>query len=180
MRHAEAEHNVLSIYNSDPAHPNYRPVDLTEFGRKQVRESAALLREHGIRSEDIGHARISPLPRTQQTALILQEEGLLLPAIAMTEQRLSEVLMGDREGTRYGASEDPYDHSKAQIYHGESDSDVRARVEHLVEELLALDIQGHILLVTHGSPALELIQVLSGSRRYLPTAGFQLIPFEED
>lgn len=176
MRHAEAEHNLRNRYNADPLHPRYVPVNLTAHGRKQVVNAAASLRERGVRVEDIDHARVSPLPRTRQTAEILVTEGLLLPSHLIIETRLTEIRMGDREGMLYGAEELQSHHPQAPKYHGESDEQVCARLAHLVEELRAASPRGHVLFVTHGYPALELLDILGRGREQLTMGGFELIP----
>ncbi|MEJ2643726.1 MAG: histidine phosphatase family protein [Gammaproteobacteria bacterium] len=62
MRHGETNYNVLGLCNDDPADP----VHLTERGRRQAQEAALRLK-----STPIGRILVSELPRTVQTAAIV-------------------------------------------------------------------------------------------------------------
>jgi len=62
MRHGETNYNVLGLCNDDPADPVY----LTERGRRQAREAALRLK-----ATPIGRILVSELPRTVQTAAIV-------------------------------------------------------------------------------------------------------------
>lgn len=66
IRHGQSEFNVL--YGKTRVDPGIRDPRLTDFGRNQAREAAAVLRAHGI-AEIIA----SPYWRTLETAEILAE-----------------------------------------------------------------------------------------------------------
>src|SRR5437762_3319252 len=96
MRHGKSEHNGGSDgnywYNSNPAHPEYRISNLTEEGKEIVGETADELLEQGINAEN-SIAFVSPMPRTQQTADILFQRGVI--EYRITEAKLTEVQAGD-------------------------------------------------------------------------------------
>lgn len=176
MRHGEGTHNIELFHSSNPDHPNYRPAYLTEKGKEQVQETAEQLRSLGFSKDTISVAFVSPLPRTQQTAQILVEQGVLAADAIVFDKRLIEVQMGDREG-RYCSEfpESHWDHSSALLYHGETIEQVLERMKDIFNEVKSMHSDTkHILLITHGTPALKLLEWYAQESRILPTAGFYI------
>lgn len=176
IRHGQGTHNVEGFYSSDPNHPNYRPAYLTEKGMHQARRTAFRLSAQGISKENIQEVYVSPLPRTIQTANYLVEEGIISPDQIKIEPRLIEVQMGEREGKHYYEfPEDPWDHSKAHEYGGETNQDVRNRVISLYNEVISNHPKKNIIFVTHGSPALELTKAIEGNAKKLNPAEYKIL-----
>lgn len=174
LRHGQALHNIQERYNSNPDNPGYFLSPLTEKGKDQVRATGNLLLAQGFSKDTIGHVYVSPLPRTIETATVLQEMGVIKDFVI--DKRLIEVDMGDREGHYYREyTGDLWDHSQAHAYHGETDLEVRKRVEELLQEIEAQCPDQTVLFVTHGTPALELIGLSAHKKIRLNPAEFKII-----
>lgn len=65
MRHGETNFNLAGLCNDDPAQPAF----LTDRGRRQAQAAALALRH-----ESIEHIFVSELPRTRQTAEIINRD----------------------------------------------------------------------------------------------------------
>ncbi|HEY4511488.1 MAG TPA: class I tRNA ligase family protein [Candidatus Paceibacterota bacterium] len=158
MRHGEAENNVQNIISSEESNAHH----LTEKGKKQVKESVALLKK-----ENIELILASPFVRTRETAEIVRQElGLSVDALAI-EQRIHEVNTGV---FNCKPVEEYHAFFKAVIrdqYHatpsgGESHVDVRKRMGAFLYDV-EKNYQGkRILFVTHDSPAWLLASVSQG------------------
>ncbi len=176
IRHGESTHNVEKRYNSNPQHPNYTPSHLTPHGIAKLKETAAQLLALGINKDTVKAVYVSPLPRTIQTADVLKEMNVFSPEKIYIEPRLIEVQMGDREGHFYKTfHEDPWDHTHAPEYHGETDAHVKERMQHWRDEVIQKYTDGYVLCITHGTPALELISLYGGNPPKPETAGFTLL-----
>ncbi|MBB64667.1 MAG: hypothetical protein CMO81_06340 [Waddliaceae bacterium] len=179
MRHGQGQHNVDQVYNSNPQHPNYKPSPLTKMGKEQVQESARKLLADGFTPLNIETIIVSPLQRAQETAEALVEAGLIRRDLIQTDARLGEILMGDREGMPYQDFRDqPWDHTHALDYEGETESQVNDRVTELCSQLIKNHQTGHVLLITHGTPAMEISQTYSNIRVPLTTGGTCVFPLD--
>lgn len=176
MRHAEGRHNVELEHNSNPEHPNYKPANLTSTGQEQALKSAMELYAAGYRPHMVSKVLVSPLPRTMQTAQMLVKAGVIHQDQIQVEQRLIEVNEGEREGTNYPAGTDNWDRSEAASFGGETTEQVQARVGHLLAEVQPHREKGHVILVTHGTPARELDEKLANTRDRLGLAGYKIYP----
>lgn len=109
IRHGVSEHNrAVQIvkedgsvsynyrFNSNPGHPNYRVSNLLEEGKVKLAETANKLYTNGIHAINTT-AYVSPLPRTQQSAEILIQHGVINEAYT-TDHRIIEVQAGELEG----------------------------------------------------------------------------------
>lgn len=182
MRHGEARHNVERRFNSNPKNPGYFESFLTEKGKSIVAQSAdRLASELRERKLKVSHIFASPLPRTQQTASIVREALGASELTIELDPRLIEVDIGKWEGRYFKDFPlDPWDHSKAHEawIEGETNQDVDARLEKLLTQIRAtpLPASACILLVTHGTPARELIKILAKRVEIrLPTADFHFL-----
>lgn len=180
IRHGEGTHNIHKVYNSNPSHPQYKPAFLTEKGRAQVRATAAKLIAQGFNDEDIAAVIVSPLPRAKQTAEILQDSGLFNKHKISIDFKLIEVQAGDREGKPHSDFPgDPWNVSQAESYFGENDRQVRERIQNLIADLMQTHKEGHILLVTHGTPALEIIKLFKNEKVRLNTAEAKILSIKD-
>ena len=178
MRHGEAQHNVEDFYNTNPNHPNYRPVSLTEKGIKQAKKTAEKLRELGLKIEAT-QVYVSPLPRTLQTAQALIKVGIVTKEAMAIDQRLIEMQMGDREGRHCSDfPEDPWDRTFAKEYNGETEEQIMHRIQNIFQQVLLqqkANPEKHFVLVTHGWPALALLKIAYGYEVKLGHAEFKVI-----
>ena len=177
-RHGQALNNVREINNSNPSHSRYFPYPLTDVGRKQAEESGRSLTEKGITSDSVEVVFVSPLPRAMETAEIFAKAGVCRREQIIIEPRLIESCCGDLEGLSYGSfpTGDCWDLSMGHQYGGETDEDVKNRVQTLYEEVKTRYQKGHVIFISHGSPARELIGVITGSRDILKTAEARILP----
>lgn len=137
MRHGQTDYNLEGLCNDDPA----RPVRLTAEGEAQARRAAALLRD-----EPIEHIFVSELPRTRQTADIVNRDH----GVAVTIQPLINDIRSGFDGrpvAEYQAfiRDDPM-HIRPPG--GESLADHKARVLAYLE-WLALRPEAATLTVAH-------------------------------
>ncbi len=171
VRHGEGYHNLVKLHNSNPLHPNYFHADLTDLGRAQVAETAKKLLAQGFNKDNIDLVIVSPLPRTLQTAEILAEYGLFNEKYMVIDSRVIEVNAGDEEGqtvlTATGQKQDWYNW---QTLNGETNKDIRDRMEDIYQAILKKSVKGNVLIVTHGLPSFELIRILTGEPIQLGTA----------
>jgi|SaaInlStandDraft_2_1057019.scaffolds.fasta_scaffold00354_22 broad specificity phosphatase PhoE len=160
VRHGQGEHNIGNFYNADMSHANYRISNLTDKGRKEALNAARKLDSFGYAGK-IDLVFVSPLPRTIQTAKIISSYGIYDSSLEIIEPRLVEVKTGNREGLPHEDGKDSWDHSDGRSHGGETGDDVRERVGDLLNELSSKYENMNILLVTHGTPASELISLVS-------------------
>lgn len=174
LRHAQGRHNVEREFNSNPDHPRYKPAYLTETGHEQARAAAREIKEAGFNPDNVAKVYVSPLPRTLQTAQWLITEGVIKPEQLVIDKRLIEVQEGAREGYLYPHGFDNWDRSDATEYGGETNEQVRVRVGNLINEVK--DAKGHVIFVTHGTPARQIDYLMSCACRRLTTANFYRYP----
>lgn len=106
MRHGKSDHNGSDNdywYSSNPLHPNYRVSNLTSEGRFTVCKSGQELYRLGLHPEE-SLVFVSPMPRTQQTAEILAEQGVIGRSW-INDWQITEMQAGDLE-SKYGALDD--------------------------------------------------------------------------
>lgn len=185
MRHGEADHNLRRVANSNPQSPKYFQSNLTQEGVDKVKGSAHKLREkRQFNKDSVEQTYTSPLPRTQQTTEILVEEGVSSPKRIIVDERLIEIQMGDREGEAHKALTDSWDHSDFESYNGESPELVKERIKSFFEDFIkrvkdkqsSLDPKNRYIIVTHGTPAKELIQILTGKELRLRPGQAKVYP----
>jgi len=180
MRHGEATHNVKNVYNSNPDHPNYQPMNLTKRGKYQAKFAAKKMSNLGLNDENIARVYVSPLPRTRQTADVLANEGLFSKNKIVVDRRLIEIQMGELEGKP--RKNIPHDRSwKASDslkYPGETYEQVAERVADFYKEIIQSQPERHVIIVTHGAPSMALIEWVTNEPKKLKTAEFAILPLQ--
>jgi isoleucyl-tRNA synthetase len=156
MRHGQARSNAEGFLNSTNNIENH----LTEVGKVQVRAAAAAFKSKGITT-----IVASPLTRTQETARMIANELGIDPSQVMTDMRLAEVQLGEKDGVRlpeweavFAALSDKFNKS---IIGGESYTEVRTRVGEFLFDIESRYTGKNILIVTHGTPAWLLTEIAS-------------------
>lgn len=179
IRHGEAEHNVRNVYNSNPNHPNYKPASLTTQGKLQAKQTAERLVLHGFDNRNINAVFVSPLPRTIETAQVMAEYGVFAKDKIKIEPRLIEAQSGDLEDeaqNKYTIDSWHISDADHKKFRAETNSQVRKRVLNLYDEIEKKYPDGHIVFVTHGMPAMELLQDIVQIEVKLNTAEAYLVP----
>jgi isoleucyl-tRNA synthetase len=161
MRHGEARSNAEGFLNSTNDIENH----LTETGKAQVRKTAEEFKGKGITT-----IVASPITRTQETARIMAETLGIDPAQIMTDTRLCEVHLGDKDGMKlpewealFGILSDKFNKT---TLHGETYTQVHKRVGEFLFDIESRYTGKNILLVTHGTPAWLMTEIAS----YTPLA----------
>jgi broad specificity phosphatase PhoE len=179
IRHGQGEHNLTHEYNTNPKHPHYKEAHLTDKGQEQVKQTAEVLLNYGFDNRSIAAVYVSPLPRTVETAEILAEIGVFDKEKIHLEPRLIETQAGDREGLnkdKFTKDSRFVGIQEAKSYHGESNEDVRKRAIAIYDDVEKQHPEGHVIFVTHGMPAMELIDALTKNKVKLETAQVYLMP----
>lgn len=182
IRHGNSQHNLAHEYNSNPEHPNYKVSCLTPLGVKQAVNTAKKLLAEGYSNNNIAEVVISPLPRTRQTANVLIEQGLFTPDKIRVDERLIEPNAGDREGLSFDLfNEDTWERHDAKQYAGETNSEVKTRIVSAYRD--SAEVFGHadkhVLYITHGMPAYELVNHIKGERIRMQTAETMVLPLRD-
>lgn len=149
MRHAQAQSNVESVFDSNGRHDNH----LTKLGREQAHESATEL----LKQTKIDLIITSPILRTRETADIVRSIFGLPESAVMVDERLREINVGPYDGKNVNAwkssfktREEPF----TTVPEGaETFTKVRQRVGELIFEVEKRYPNKKILFVTHGCPA---------------------------
>lgn len=170
IRHGNAQNNVEDRFNSRLESP---PAYLTELGEEQAEKAALELKEI------IGDSPIiyfSPLMRTRQTANIIGKSLGLNESQLKEDSALIEVYHGHCEGKKYTECNefmaDAWDLSLAHLFMGETIGELTKRTAEFLERVQKDNpASKDIIVVTHGSPALYLLQHLN-PKEY---QGFRLI-----
>lgn len=170
LRHGQALHNILQIYNADPNSPNYIISNLTEEGIKQVNKTAQELLKLGINKSN-SIIISSPMPRTIQTSEILIKNGVA-DKIEI-DPRITEKFEGLLEGKK--AINFETKDAEAYKYGAETNLDVKNRVFPVYTEILKSNSKNNIILVTHASPAKMLYNLFSGKNYNFKNADFKVI-----
>jgi broad specificity phosphatase PhoE len=155
VRHGESEGNVTRIFTTSPM-----TLALTELGRKQAREVAAVIRT-------ISNPRIvitSPYVRARDTGAIIAKE-LKLPF--EIREGLHERETGDFAGKAYESmlEAEGYDHSRPWTFvppGGESYEHVRDRVGPILDQLVARFPDEDIVVVSHGGVMVSMWAHMTG------------------
>ena len=179
IRHAECEHNAKGVYNSNPKHPDYRPAHLTVQGKKQAISTAERLVLHGFDNRNIAAVYISPLPRARETAEIIAEYGVFSKDKIHIDERLIEAQAGELEGQLISKhSKDAWHVSleEHQKYELETNYDVRKRIMSVYDDAEKKYPNGHVIFITHGLPAMELLQDIVQIEVRLNPADTYLLP----
>lgn len=179
IRHVEGQCDAGNFYHTDPKHPNFRACSITDKGRTQLKQLSDQLLGHGFDNRHIEAVYVSPLERAQETAAYLAEVGIIASDKIIVDKRLKDAHAGDREGLPFtdqiketwlvGSHE-------AKAHHAESNEDVRARVLKWHRALKQNAPKGHILVITHGIPAMELISHETHNRLKLACGQAYMLP----
>lgn len=181
MRHGEAGHNVENRYNSSPDHPAYKPRNLTELGREQARLSADALLSQGISSDNVCLVLVSPLPRTQETANIVNGKLQIASFRKKTVDGLIENQVGDREGQLLSdyKDKDPWFPENPESFGGESYARVEQRVRDVLNYVFndsGCDLEKqYVLLVSHGVAIYIMLNLLTGAGEKIKPASYRII-----
>jgi broad specificity phosphatase PhoE len=173
MRHGEAENNIKNVYNSDPDHLDYKPSNLTPKGEKEVKQTAKSLLGQGFNNNNISAVFVSPLPRTQQTADILVQQGLFSKDKIIIDKRLIELQAGDLEGRPIFHT---WKQSYVKEYHTESEKHVQERVQDFYSSMLKQFPQGNIMIITHKTIGEDLIKIVTGETVDIGLGQAKVIP----
>jgi broad specificity phosphatase PhoE len=155
VRHGESEGNVTRIFTATPI-----TLALTELGRRQAREAAAVI-------ESIANPRAviaSPYVRARDTGAIIAEE-LQLPF--EIREGLHERETGEFAGKPYESifEAEGYDPSQPWTWvppGGESYEHVRARVGPILDELVARFSEDDVVVVSHGGVMVSMWAHMTG------------------
>lgn len=175
VRHGQASNNLENVYNSDPNNPHYKPANLTEQGKAEVKQTAQSLIAQGFSKDNIVAVFTSPLPRSVQTAQIMSKEGLFPADMIAEDPRLTEMRAGDMEGK---AVVPLWPMSFAIMHHGETQEQVNRRVLEFYEFVQKEYPSGNVVIITHGGPALSLIELLTRQEVKLGTGQALLLPIK--
>lgn len=177
IRHGEAEHNIGHYYNSNPEHPNYQPAYLTALGKNQIAYTGLKLKIQGLNKRNIAIVIVSPLPRTQQTAKILADSGLFHAGKIKVDNRVIEVQAGSFEGKPYNPNNIDWDKPTVGA---ENRATLRCRMQGFYNEIIQQHPEGDIIVITHGSPSKQLIELLTHEVIKLKTADSITIPISSE
>ena len=157
MRHGEAEDNVKNILNSDEKVANH----LTAHGRAKATATAETLK-----AQKIDLIIASPLPRTQETAKIVQQTVGLPADKLITDKRIREMGLGELDGHSldefmkvFPMSVGRFDPAPRGI---ESYAALKKRMGDFLYDIESKYAGKNILIVTHGSPAMMLMAAAAG------------------
>lgn len=171
VRHGQAEHNVARRFNSNPQSENYTPSLLTQEGVHQAKRVGEELKALGVEARNLALVYSSPLERTKQTTSILLETLGCLADGYLLDERLSERQAYVLEGTIIENFAEQLEEK------GEKLASVLERVENFYQELRQPAPQGHVLLVTHGTPALLLTKLATGQDVRFENGDFHICAF---
>ena len=157
MRHGQAENNVNKILVG-----RHVEAHLTEFGKRQVADTAMYLKEIPIT-----RILVSPVIRTIETAKIVCE---ILGSSYEIDERLYEIELGKLVGMNYEEIVQKYGNLFLKFYSGndptllsygvESFTSVKNRINNLLEELGHKCEDENILRITHLDPIKAAISTL--------------------
>lgn len=161
IRAAEAQHNVSNTFNSSPKLLGYRVSHLTQQGKLQAKNLAERLATHGFDNRNIAAVYVSSLPRALQTANVMATYGIFSNDKIRVDDRLNTANFGLLEGKVADSIKmDSWHLSEEAIakYEVEANRRVRNRMLQLYDEIERNHPTGHILLIGHGLPEMELMQ----------------------
>jgi probable phosphoglycerate mutase len=175
VRHGESEGNVTRIFTTTPM-----TLPLTELGRRQAREAAALIRT-------ISEPRIviaSPYVRARDTGAIIADHLNLTLEI---REGLHERETGEFAGKPYESifEADGYDHSRPWTWvppGGESYEHVRDRVGPILDEIVGRFPHDDVVVVSHGGVMVSMWAHITGrweDAHVPPNCGIVLVEHRE-
>lgn len=179
IRSAEARHNIEGVFNADPRQTNYQVSNLTTRGKQQARDSAERLAMHGFDNRNIAAVYVSPLPRAMQTAKIMAQYGIFSEDKIYSDVRLNNALVGALESKPLRElKQDPwhFNQETTQKYDLESNRHVRNRMLALYDDIEKKHPKGHVLIIGHGMPAMELLQEIVQVEVRLKTGDAYILP----
>ncbi len=182
VRHGEADHNINDRYSTNPEHPAYIPSYLTDNGKEQVKRTAGTINRQLNREARIA-LFASPLPRTVQTAEILASELRLTQHSIITDNRLIETNVGNREGQLHSQfdDKDSWFPDDPATFGGETTEQISARLQSFYDEAISDNDTDTLMVVTHGSPAYLFAHLIQPdiSHARLETAGFSVFVIKD-
>jgi probable phosphoglycerate mutase len=157
MRHGQADNNVNRILVG-----RYIESHLTEYGKQQVADTSKYLKNVPIEK-----VYVSPVTRTVETAKIVCK---LLGMSYEIDERLYEIELGKLVGMHFEEIIHKhgnlflkfYNEDDAMLarYGVESFASVKSRVKHLLDEIIKIQQDKNVLLITHLDPIKAAISIL--------------------
>ena len=157
MRHGQADNNVNRILVG-----RYIESHLTEYGKQQVADTSKYLKNVTIEK-----VYVSPVTRTVETAEIVCK---LLGMNYEIDERLYEIELGKLVGMHFEEIIHKhgnlflkfYNEDDAMLarYGVESFASVKSRVKHLLDEIIKIQQDKNVLLITHLDPIKAAISIL--------------------
>jgi 2,3-bisphosphoglycerate-dependent phosphoglycerate mutase len=157
MRHGQADNNVNRILVG-----RYIESHLTEYGKQQVADTSKYLKNVPIEK-----VYVSPVTRTVETARIVCK---LLGMSYEIDERLYEIDLGKLVGMHFEEIIHKhgnlflkfYNEDDAMLarYGVESFASVKSRVKHLLDEIIKIQQDKNVLLITHLDPIKAAISIL--------------------
>ena len=157
MRHGQADNNVNRILVG-----RYIESHLTEYGKQQVADTSKYLKNVPIEK-----VYVSPVTRTVETAKIVCK---LLGMNYEIDERLYEIELGKLVGMHFEEIIQKhgnlflkfYNEDDAMLarYGVESFASVKSRVKHLLDEIIKIQQDKNVLLITHLDPIKAAISIL--------------------
>jgi probable phosphoglycerate mutase len=157
MRHGQADNNVNRILVG-----RYIESHLTEYGKQQVADTSKYLKNVPIEK-----VYVSPVTRTVETAEIVCK---LLGMNYKIDERLYEIELGKLVGMHFEEIIHKhgnlflkfYNEDDAMLarYGVESFASVKSRVKHLLDEIINIQQDKNVLLITHLDPIKAAISIL--------------------
>jgi len=157
MRHGQADNNVNKILVG-----RYIESHLTEYGKQQVADTSKYLKNVPIEK-----VYVSPVTRTVETAEIVCK---LLGMNYEIDERLYEIELGKLVGMHFEEIIHKhgnlflkfYNEDDAMLarYGVESFASVKSRVKHLLDEIINIQQDKNVLLITHLDPIKAAISIL--------------------
>jgi 2,3-bisphosphoglycerate-dependent phosphoglycerate mutase len=157
MRHGQADNNVNRILVG-----RYIESHLTEYGKQQVADTSKYLKNVPIEK-----VYVSPVTRTVETAKIVCK---VLGMNYEIDERLYEIELGKLVGMHFEEIIHKhgnlflkfYNEDDAMLarYGVESFASVKTRVKHLLDEIIKIQQDKNVLLITHLDPIKAAISIL--------------------
>lgn len=176
IRHGQGDHNIEHFYSSNPSHPNYRTANLTKLGKEQATYAGKKLKVQGFNKNNIAKVIVSPLPRTIQTANLMAAQDLFDKSHIEIDPRVIEMQAGHLEGQHFDPETLDWDNPTPGVKDAETKKELRCRMQNFYNDIISKYPEGHILVVTHGSPSMQLIHLLTNEDLRLGTADVISIP----
>lgn len=158
LRHGQARNNVERVLTGRTP-----GVPLTAYGIKQAEHAAQL-----IAHMDITAIYSSPIQRAMQTARVVAEHNSLE---IVTDERLIEIEMGGFTDMKYDELISRHGNVFLKFYRGDAEfaqfgveafSDVKARVQGMVDYVLKQHRGENTVLVTHMDPIKAMLSTVVG------------------